>query len=420
MTSRERVRAALAHEQPDRVPVDFGSTMVTGISVSVVSRLRRALGLDSEGDRVKVNEPYQMLGEIQDDLREKMLIDCVGLFGRKNMFGFENRDWKEWTTFDGTEVLVPGLFNTEPDENGDIPMYAQGDESYPPAAVMPKGGFYFDSVERQKPIDENNLNVEDNLEEFGIFPEDELKYLDEQSEWLYDNTDFSITFSMGGTGFGDIAFVPGPALKDPKGIRGVEEWYVSTVLRRDYVREVFERQCEIGLENLALVREAVGDRIDVIFVTGTDFGTQRGPFISPDVYRDLYKPFHARICDWIHENTSWKVFIHSCGGIRPLIPDIIDAGFDILNPVQCSAEGMEPEGLKEDFGDELVFWGGGIDTQKTLPFGTPEEVYEQVSERIRIFNRNGGYVFNAIHNIQAGTPVENVLAMLDAVRDSSP
>jgi len=419
MTSRERVRAALAHEQPDRVPVDFGSTMVTGISVSVVSRLRKALGLDSEGARVKVNEPYQMLGEIQDDLREKMLIDCVGLFGRKNMFGFENKDWKEWTTFDGTEVLVPGLFNTEPDENGDIPMYAQGDESYPPAAVMPKGGFYFDSVERQKPIDENNLNVEDNLEEFEILPEDELRYLDEQSEWLYDNTDFSITFSMGGTGFGDIAFVPGPALKDPKGIRGVEEWYVSTVLRRDYVREVFERQCEIGLENLALVREAVGDRIDVIFVTGTDFGTQRGPFISPDVYRDLYKPFHARVCNWIHEHTSWKVFIHSCGGIRPLIPDIIDAGFDILNPVQCSAEGMEPEGLKNDFGNELVFWGGGIDTQKTLPFGTPEEVYEQVSERIRIFNRNGGYVFNAIHNIQAGTPVENVLAMLDAVRDSS-
>jgi len=419
MTSRERVRAALNHKQPDRVPVDFGSTMVTGVSVSVISRLRKVLGLDAPKDRVKVNEPYQMLGEIQDDLRDKMFIDCVGLFGTKNMFGFENRDWKEWTTFDGTDVLVPGLFNIVPDENGDIPMYAGGDMSFPPAAKMPKGGFYFDSLERQKPVDEDKLDVTDNLEEFGKYSDEELRHLDKQSSWLFDNTEFAIAYSMGGTAFGDIAFVPGPSLKDPKGIRGVEEWYVSTVLRQDYVREVFERQCDIGLENLALVQEAVGDRIEVIFTTGTDFGTQRGPFISPDAYRELYKPFHRRINDWIHANTAWKVFIHSCGGIRPLIPDIIDAGFDVLNPVQCSAEGMEPEGLKQDFGDRITFWGGGIDTQRTLPFGTPEEVHEQVSGRIRIFNQGGGFVFNAIHNIQAGTPVENVKAMLDAIRDSS-
>jgi len=359
-----------------------------------------------------------MLGEIQDDLRERMFIDCIGLFGTKNMFGFENRDWKEWTTFDGTDVLVPELFNTEPDGEGNIPMFAEGDKSYPPAAVMPKGGFYFDSIERQKALDDSALKVEDNLEEFGLYSEEDLRFIDEQSKWLYDNTEFAISYSMGGTGFGDIAFVPGPSLKDPKGIRGVEEWYVSTVLRHDFIREVFERQCEIGIENLASVKEAVGDRIDVIFITGTDFGTQRGPFISPDAYRELYKPFHKRLCGWIHENTSWKVFIHSCGGVRPLIPDIIDAGFDALNPVQCSAEGMEPKGLKNDFGDRLTFWGGGVDTQKTLPFGIPEDVYNEVSERIRIFNKNGGFVFNSIHNIQAGTPVENVKAMLDAIRDS--
>jgi len=223
---------------------------------------------------------------------------------------------------------------------------------------------------------------------------------------------------MGGTSFGDIAFVPGPSLKDPKGIRGVEEWYISTVSRRDYVYEVFERECEIGLMNLISVKEAVGDRIDVIFITGTDFGTQRGPFISPDAYRDLFKPCHRKICDWIHKNTSWKVFIHTCGGIRPLIEDIIDAGFDVLNPVQCSAEGMDPRRLKDDFGNRVTFWGGGVDTQKTLPFGTPEEVYNEVSERIRIFNKGGGYVFNTIHNIQAGCPVKNIMAMIDAIRDS--
>ena len=418
MTSRERVRAALEHRQPDRVPVDFGSTMVTGISVSVVSGVRKALGLDDSSGRVKVSEPYQMLGEIDPDLRERLHIDCAGLFGTQNMFGFRNTDWKPWTTFDGTDVLVPGQFNTEPDERGDILMYAGGDTSFPPSAKMPKGGFYFDTIERQKPVDEDALDPADNLEEFGRLTDSDLAHLERESLLLNETTDSAVVFSMPGTAFGDIAFVPGPGLKDPKGIRGVEEWYVSTVARSEYVREVFDRQCEIGLENLALVKEAVGDRIDVVFATGTDFGTQRGPFISPDAYRDLYQPFHNKINGWIHEHTDWKVFIHSCGGIRPLIGDIIDAGFDVLNPVQCSAEGMSPQALKDDFGDKLVFWGGGVDTQQTLPFGTPDEVYAEVSERIRIFNKDGGFVFNSIHNVQAGTPVENFRAMLRAVEDS--
>ncbi len=418
MTPRERVRAALNHQQPDRVPVDFGSTMVTGISVSVVSRLRRALGLDGPDVPVKVIEPYQMLGEIGPDLREQLGIDCVGLFGTKNMFGFANENWKPWTTFDGTPVLVPGDFNTEPDAGGNIPMYAAGDRNYPPCAVMPKDGFYFDSTTRQKPVDDDRLDVEDNLEEFGPLSDTELEHLRTRSEWLYANTDAALVYSMPGASFGDIAFVPGPGLKDPRGIRAVDEWYVSTVLRRDYVKEVFDRQCEIGLENLRRVREAVGDRIEVIFITGADFGTQRGPFISPDAYRDLFQPVHRRICDWIHANTPWKIFIHSCGGIRPLIEDIIAAGFDILNPVQCSAEGMEARKLKEDFGSRVTFWGGGIDTQKTLPFSRPEDVYREVSERIEIFNRGGGFVFNAIHNVQAGTPVENMMALRDALLDS--
>ena len=406
------------HHQPDRVPVDFGSTMVTGISVSVISGLRKALGLDGPEDRVKVVEPYQMLGEVLPDLKEKMFIDTVGLFNINNMFGFPNLDWKPWTMFDGTKVHVPGLFNTEPDENGDIPMFAGGDKNYPPAAKMPNSGFYFDSISRQKPIDDNNLNVEDNLQEFGPYSDELLAHLEKESKRLYNETDYAIAYGMAGTAFGDIALVPGPWLKDPGGIRDVEEWYISTVARRDYVYEVFDRQCEIGIENLASVRDALEERIEVIFVTGTDFGTQRGPFISPDAYRDLYKPFHIRICDWIHKNTPWKVFIHSCGGIRPLMEDMIEAGFDVFNPVQCSADGMDAKALKDDFGDRITFWGGGVDTQKTLPFGTPEEVYNEVSERIRIFNKGGGFVFDSIHNIQQGTPVENVMAMLKAIEDS--
>ncbi|MBN1442532.1 MAG: methyltransferase, partial [Planctomycetes bacterium] len=203
-----------------------------------------------------------------------------------------------------------------------------------------------------------------------------------------------------------------------RGIRDIEEWYVSTVSRFDYVYEVFSRQCAIALANLARIHEAVGSRVTAVFITGTDFGAQSGPFIGNAAYRRLYQPFHRRINDWIHENTSWKTFIHSCGSVMRLIPDFIDAGFDILNPVQCSAAEMDPRALKDRFGDRITFWGGGVDTQQTLPFGTPEEVREEVRQRIEIFGRGGGFVFNTVHNVQARTPTANLLALYEAVREA--
>lgn len=418
MTSRERVRIALNHHQPDRVPVDFGGTFETGIAVGTVYSLRKAYGLDSYDERVKVIEPYQMLGEIKDDLREKMGVDTVPLYNTSNAFGFENKDWKEWSTFDGSQVLVPGLFNTEPEDNGDIYMYPQGDRSVTPSAVMPAGGHYFDSIIRQHPIDDNNLNVEDNLEEFGLYSDKLLDYLSKQSEYLFNNSNRAIVYSFTGTSFGDVANTTAPELKDPKGIRDISEWYMSFVTRRNYVYEVFAEECAIGMTNLARVKEAVGDRIDVIKITGADYGSQRGPLISPDWYREMIKPFNKAMCDWIHHNTSWKIFMHCCGGIRPLLDDIIDAGFDIISPVQTSAVGMDPQGLKDDYGDRITFWGGGVETQTTLPFGTPEEVYNEVIDRIGVFNKSGGFVFNAVHNIQPMTPVENIKAMIEAVRDS--
>ena len=165
------------------------------------------------------------------------------------------------------------------------------------------------------------------------------------------------------------------------------------------------------------IHGVVGDKVTAVFVTGTDFGTQNGPFISPQAYRDLYQPFHRQVNGWIHQNTSWKSFIHSCGSVRALIPDFIDASFDILNPVQCSAGGMGAAELKKEFGDRLTFWGGGVDTQRTLPFGSPDEVSAEVHERLRIFGAGGGYVFNTIHNVQARVPVENVLTLYETVRE---
>jgi hypothetical protein len=284
---------------------------------------------------------------------------------------------------DGTEVLVPEKFNVQNDKNGDFLMYPEGDTSAKPCAKMPKTGYFFDALNRQEPIDEEKLNPEDNCREFGLLSDEDIKRYTEAVKDAYENTDSGIYLTFGGLAFGDIALVPATWMKDPKGIRDVEEWYISTVTRKDYVLKVFETQCDIALKNIERLAPALEDMVQVVFVSGTDFGTQRGPFISVDAYRELYKPFQKKINDKIHKLTNWKIFIHSCGSVYDLIPDFIDAGFDVLNPVQCSAANMDPKQLKKEFGKDLVFWGGGVDTQKTLPFGTPNEVYKEVQRCMR-------------------------------------
>ena len=417
MNSRERVQTALNHQIPDRVPLDLGSGPTTGMHVSSVYKLRQALQLNPPGTPVKVLEPYQMLGEIQPDLMTALGVDVVGLGSPNTMFGYPLADWKPWIFFDGTPVLVPGDFNTEPEANGDILMYPQGDWSAPPSGRMPAGGFYFDAIVRQQHFNEEQLDPLDNTEEFQLISEAELDYYEQEADRLFAGTDKAVLGNFGGTGFGDIALVPAIQLKDPRGIRGLEEWYMSAVLRRDYVWAVFEKQCEIGLENLKRIHERIGEKISVVYISGADFGAQNGPFISPKAYRDLYQPFHKIINTWVHGNTGWKTFIHSCGSVLKLIPDFLDAGFDVLNPVQTSAAGMDPQTLADEFGDRATFWGGGVDTQHTLPFGTPDEIRKQVRERIRIFGQGGGFVFNPIHNVQAGVPVENLVALYEAVAE---
>jgi uroporphyrinogen-III decarboxylase len=211
--------------------------------------------------------------------------------------------------------------------------------------------------------------------------------------------------------------VPAPFLKHPKGIRDIAEWYVSTSSRQDYIHKIFERQCEVAIQNLERIYAVVGETVQVIFLCGTDFGTQTSAFCSVKTFDNLYFPYYKQVCDWVHAHTPWKVFKHSCGAVSKFLPSFIEAGIDILNPVQCSATGMAPEELKAKFGDRLVFWGGGVDTQHVLPFGTPAEVREQVLRRCEVFAPGGGFVFNTIHNIQAKTPVENIVAMIDAVHE---
>jgi hypothetical protein len=411
--SRSRLDAALNHKQPDRIPIDFGGTAVTGIHVSCVAALRDYYGLERRP--VRVHEPYQMLGLIDDDLSDAMGLDVTGVFPRNTMFGFSVDTWKPWR-LNGLEVLVGENFNTTTNGNGDTLIYPEGDASAPPSGRMPRGGYFFDGIVRQEPFDEEQLNPEDNMEEFGPISQQDLDHLAFSSQQAA-ATGRGVCASFGGTAFGDIAFVPGPSLKHPKGIRDIAEWYVSTSSRQDYIHKVFEGQCEIALANLELIYAAVGDIIQAVFVCGTDFGTQTSAFCSVKTFQNLYSPYYKQVNDWIHTHTNWKTFKHSCGAVSKFLPSFIECGFDVLNPVQCSATGMEPEQLKAGFGDHLVFWGGGVDTQKTLPFGTPAEVREQVLRRCEIFAPGGGFVFNTIHNIQAQTPVANIVAMIDAVHD---
>jgi len=411
MIPRERIINTLNHKPVDRVPLDLGGTLCTGAHVSIIAKLRKVLGLDKNGKPVKVVEPYQMLGEVVIDLLEALEIDVINLPGPRNFFGFENTGWKPWITFDGTNVLVPEKFNTDPQPDGSILQYPEGDKSAPASAKMPKGGFYFDSIIRQQPIDESKLNPEDNLEEFVPVSEKDLMYYEKMASDLYNNTNYAIAAGFPGTAFGDIALVPAPFLKYPKGIRDIEEWYISTVTRRNYIYEVFARQAEIGVENLKLIYQAVGNKIQIVFMDGTDLASQTSLFCGPDTYKDLYLPHAKKLNDWIHKNTQWKTMKHCCGGCEPLIEGFIEAGYDILNPVQCSARGMDPELLVDKYGDRIIFWGGGVDTQQTLPFGKPDEVTEEVKKRIKVFSRKNGFVFNTIHNIQCNIPVENLMAM---------
>ena len=412
--SRDKVRSALNHRNTGSVPVDFGATAVTGIHCRIVESLRNYYGLEPRP--VKIVDAFQMLGEVDAELAEKIGVDCIGIGGPKDIFDLDVTRMREQTTPWGQLVLVPEAMDLTPDAQGDVYVYAGGDKSYPPSAVMPKGCYFINAIERQHPIDEEQLNPEDNVEEFGLLTEGDLAYYRSETDKAY-QTGRAVVASFGGTALGDVAFVPGMGLKQPKGIRSVVEWYMSTAMRQDYLHQVFEKEIDIAIANYEKLWAALGDKIEVVLTCGTDFGSQESQFCSIDTFRELWLPHYRRMNDWIHQHTTWKIFKHSCGAIIPILPGLIEAGFDIINPVQINAKDMDSRRLKEEFGSRLTFWGGGVDTQKILPFGTPDEIRPHVKEQCEILGRDGGFVFNAVHNIQANVPVENVVAMFDALKD---
>jgi hypothetical protein len=276
--------------------------------------------------------------------------------------------------------------------------------------------FYFDAIVRQEPIDEDNLDPRDWADSFGLYDDDELGRFERESRRVAEETEYGMIMNFGGGGIGDIGLVPGQGLLQPRGVRDPQLWYECLASHEDYIRGIFEIQTDFALKNMELLRQAVGNRPDAIVLSGSDFGAQNSLMVSRELFRRLWKPFYTQMNAWVHKHTTWKVFLHTDGAIFDLLDDFVEMGVDILNPVQCSAAGMEPERVKSRYADKLVFWGAGVDTQHTLHLGTPDEVRAQVAERCRIFGRGAGFVFNTIHNIQANTPPENLIAMYETVR----
>ena len=276
MTSRERLRTTLTHKAPDRIAIDFGATPVTGIHVLIIEKLRDYYGLKKIP--VKVTEPYQMLGEIDPELMDILGVDVIGINPRTNIIGFESNNWKEFRMWWGQEVLVPGNFNTKTLAGGDLLLYPEGDMTAEPSARMPSTGYFFDTLIRQEPLDESKLKVDDNLEEFAPLSSVDIEYWTRQIESVK-NSNRGVVANFGGTALGDIALVPAPFMKHPRGIRDIQEWYMSTLVRPDFIKEVFERQTDIAVENLKKLFSIAGDVVDVVYLCGNDFGTQHSTFL---------------------------------------------------------------------------------------------------------------------------------------------
>ncbi len=413
-TSRERVRAALRHEQPDTVPLDIGGTDITGIHAAAYTKLKSALGL---GNGIpKAFDTFQMLAEIEDSVREALNVDVVGLSLPYTVFGYRNEGWKPFRMPDGTEVLVSEHFTTDVLTDGSLVQFPQADSSCSPSGKMAKDGYYFDVLTRQLPFDEKSLDAERWVgETYGLCAEEDLRYLEEKSLFFQQNTEYAVITDLNPAGFGGFIALLAPHVKHPTGIRDAEEFWMSYLLRKNHIQDIFHYQYEIQMKNLEMYHQALGDRIDVMIMSKTDFGAQSGSIISPETYRELFKPLHKKMNDWVHQHTSWKTFFHTCGDVTALLEDFIEAGLDILNPVQISAGGMDPSFLKDSYGDRLVFWGGGVSTQKTLSFGTPEEVEAEVTRNLEIFGRQGGFIFATDQNIQPTMPLENIMAMLNVL-----
>ena len=394
-TSRERVLKTINHQQPQGLAIDFGSSTSTGISIFSYAKLQKYLGID-EYELPKLYELFLMMADPTDAMINRMGGDIVQLKRYAPNFDIVLKDWKEWTLPDGTGCLVPGAFNPFVTDKGMQILDAQGKS----IASMPHGSYYFEQtsypyigIEETEGIDALGLT--------GI-SDAELVYLQKESRRLHEETDKAVMF-------------PVYARTMEAGMKGwgFEEWLVQMMTNEKMVHHYLETLTEIYIQDLTRVLDTCNEYIDIIrFVD--DLGTQTSLIMSQDMYRDMIKPYHARMYQYIKKHyPKQKIALHCCGSIKPLIPDLIESGVDILNPVQISAADMDPAELKREFGKDIVFWGGGADMQFKATSGNLAELKAHVREMIEIFSPGGGFIFAPTHNIQADIPPETVMAIYD-------
>ncbi len=409
MTSRERVLAALNFKEADRIPVDLGGHRSSGIAAIAYHRLRKHLDLPEKP--VRVYDMVQQLAVIDEDVLDLFGVDTVEM-GRG--FLLRDEDWKPWVLPDGTPCEIPGYTNLEK-RGGD--WFIQDKEGRD-MGVMKKGSLYFEQT--YFPLMERGIEKDhfEDLEEMlgrqlwsavahpGAHLEmDEpgLAAMAREAKTLRESTDRAIVGLFGGNMF-----------ELPQMLYRMDHYLLATGMYPDKVLELSEKLSQVHLKNLEKWLGAVGPYLDVVLF-GDDLGGQQGPLISPEAYREYYKPYHKLLWGRAKELAEVKVQLHCCGGIYELLDDLIDAGLDAVNPVQISCRGMDPKKLKEEFGDRITFWGGGCDTQRILPLSGPREIAEHVRELTSIFSPGGGFVFQQVHNILANVPPENVVAMMNSI-----
>jgi hypothetical protein len=392
------------HQVPDRVPIDLGGMKASGIAVSACDKVKRRLGIPS---CTKVLDPRFMIAVVEAEVLKRLHVDVVPLDLSIILSMLRpDHQWLPRRLFDGTAALFPPGTNIAEDAAGNWILL--GADGSPSSFRMPKGGYYFDdtSFNRGERIDPKKFRPVSDI------PDEHLKILAEYARSLYHNTDYAILGWGFGVCFLGLSLITDRASNVTQGLP--DEWMIMLMTEQQTCHEMMDRSVEATIRCLSLVRQAVGDYCFAWGIAADDSGTQRGEFIRPELWAEMIKPHYKKLCDWIHAHTSWKVFLHCCGSVYHLLPHFIEAGIDIFNPVQTSAANMDPARLKQQFGQRLVFWGGGCDTQRVLGQASPDEVRRHVRERLEIFSPGGGYVFNQVHNIQANVPPENVIAMFDA------
>lgn len=411
MNSRERVLAAIAHKQPDQVPVDLGSTPSSGISAIAYSNLLKAIGRTDLP--VQIYDVVQQLAQLDMSIIDRFGVDVLDI-GRA--FNTEEKDWHETILANGDKAFYPIHFNPVKQADGSYHCYDEDGKRL--LALMPQGATFFDQSyfpyingfpENYDTLDEEMGRVL--WSRYVHSPWDHTqdpdfwKTLREKTLQLRASTDKALMIVCGCNLFEWGTF-----------LRRMDNFLMDLLCEPDQVARMLDQLLERHLATLAKVCDSVGDIVDIIRF-GDDLGMTSGPFMDVDTYRSLFKPRHKQLCDYVKTHSQMHTFIHSCGSISSLMPDLIEAGIEIFNPVQTNARQMEPEFLKKEFGQDCTFWGGGVETVGTLNNGTSEQVREQVLERLEIMSAGGGFVFNTVHNILPDVPPQNILAMFDAVKE---